>query len=109
LDRLLTRDLVTGDFERDEELLLLLLRCLGLIKNKVDNNEISGNSKSSMFNIMVPAQFSPRVYMKVSNLQPQISNGYNDAFITTYITHYFKMLHHLKRNSLFTFNYTEPT
>jgi len=74
LDRLLTRDLVTGDFERDEELLLLLLRCLGLIKNKVDSDEISGNSKSSMFNIMVPAQFSSSVYIKVSNLQPHISN-----------------------------------
>jgi len=75
LDRLLTRDLVTGDFERDEELLLLLLRCLGLIKNKVDSNEISGDSKHSMFNIMVPAQFSPSVCLKVSNLQPQILNG----------------------------------
>lgn len=32
MDRLLTRDLVTGDFERDEELLLLLLRCLGLVR-----------------------------------------------------------------------------
>jgi hypothetical protein len=76
LERLLTRDLVTGDFERDEELLLLLLRCLGLIKlNKVDSNEICGNSKSNMLNIMVTAQFSPSVYIKVTNLQPQISNG----------------------------------
>jgi len=29
--------------------------------------------------------------------------------MATYTMHYFKMIHHLKRNSLFTFNYTEPT
>jgi hypothetical protein len=41
LDRLLALNLAAGDLDRDEDLLLLLLRRLALIKlNNVDNNEM---------------------------------------------------------------------